>query len=180
MDRPCTCQHKKDGLCAHKGKCWKQIIIHKATCQVAGKHCIGNTQQTFKDHVKGHFNDVQWLVSKGIKSDSCTSHFDPLFDGKASPTDLRHIQNFEVIWQGNPIAVVKTFGASNCQLCLREKMETAKALNKHPSKLINSCSKIYGGCRHKPTFHRCKEEVKTPVLMSSRRAKSQQLLEEAL
>jgi len=41
-------------------------------------------------------------------------------------------------------------------------METVKALNKHPSEPINSCSEICGGCRHKLKFHRHKEEVKTP------------------
>jgi len=40
MDRPCNCQHKKDGLCACKGNCCKQIIICKAMCLVTGKHCI--------------------------------------------------------------------------------------------------------------------------------------------
>jgi len=41
-------------------------------------------------------------------------------------------------------------------------MEIVKASRKHPEKLINSCSEIYGGCRHKPKFHRYKEEVETP------------------
>jgi len=41
-------------------------------------------------------------------------------------------------------------------------METVKASKKDPGKLINSCSEIYGGCRHKPQFHRCKEEAETP------------------
>jgi len=162
MDRSCSCQHKKDRLCACKGNCQKQIIICKAMCLMTGKHCIGNTQQTFKDRMKGHFCGVQQLVSKGSESDSCASHFGPLFDSKPSPTNLRCMQKFEVIWQGNPTSVVQKFGTCTCQLCLQEKMETVEASNKHPEKLINSCSEICRGCRHKLKFHRCKEEAETP------------------
>ena len=71
------------------------------------------------------------------------------------------MQRFEVIWQGNPINASKTFGTRGCILCTREKIAIIKAGRKEPEKLINSCSEIYGACRHKPKFHRYKEEGKT-------------------
>jgi len=112
--------------------------------------------------MKDHFSDIQQLVSKGIKSGSQAGHFGLLFSSKLSPTNLRRIQKFEVVWQGNPISAVKTLGDCTCQLFLREKLEKAKASKNEPGKLINSCSEIHGGSRHKPKLHRCKEEAGTP------------------
>ena len=113
--------------------------------------------------MSGHFNDVQRLCSKGIRSDSYARHFATHFkkDSKPKPYQLREMQTFEILWQGNPISISKTFGTRGCQLCIREKIAIIKTGRDHPEKLINSCSEIYGACRHKPKFHRYREEGKT-------------------
>ena len=53
---------------------------------------------------------------------------------------------------------MKTFGKLNCTLCMNERMELIKAKNLEKmmknKKMINSCTEIYGACRHKPKFHR--------------------------
>jgi len=53
-------------------------------------------------------------------------------------------------------------------------MEMVEASKKDPGKLTNSCSEICGGCRHKPKFHRFKEEAETPS--TDKLDKSEQML----
>ena len=62
--------------------------------------------------------------------------------------------DFEIIWQGNPITCMKSFGKLSCLLCMRERMEILTRAKKNPDKQINSCGEIYGACRHNPKFHR--------------------------
>jgi len=84
----------------------------------------------------------------------------------------REMQTFDVVWQGDPLSVVKSFGTRECQLCSREKINVAKWSRKDPEMLINTCSEICGRCRHKLRFHRCREEVEdtsTDELMESER-----------
>ncbi|CAB9506324.1 unknown protein [Seminavis robusta] len=52
-----------------------------------------------------------------------------------------------ILWQGNPISTVKTFGTRHCSLCNRERLEILKRSRESPEKLINSCNEIYGACR---------------------------------
>jgi hypothetical protein len=70
----------------------------------------------------------------------------------------RNLIKCEILWQGNPISVVKTFGKSTCALCNRERMEVIKLSQLIPDKLINSFSKIHGAYRHKARFHRYHEQ----------------------
>ena len=66
----------------------------------------------------------------------------------------------EIIWQGKPISNVKNFGKLNCTLCMRERLEIYKALEKDKKNgtcnVINSRNELYGACRHIPRFHRYK------------------------
>ena len=146
----------------YRGNCLKTIVDYKVTCTCCNMIYIGNTMQKFKKRMEKHFNDVQKLLFKGIRSDTYAKHFATHFKKgtRPKPTELRAIQKFEIIWQGNPISASKTFGTRGCILCTREKIAVIKAGRKEPEKLINSCSEIYGACRHKPRFHRYKEEGK--------------------
>ena len=166
IDRECNCRTgatPEHGLCPYRGNCRKSVIVYKVTCKCCNMIYIGNTQQQYKNRMSGHFNDVQKLLAKGIRSDSYAKHFATHFEkgSKPKPKELRAIQKFEIIWQGKPISASKTFGTRGCILCTREKIAIIKAGRKEPEKLINSCSEIYGACRHKPKFHRYKEEGKT-------------------
>ena len=60
----------------------------------------------------------------------------------------------EILWKGNIISCVKSIGKRNCELCMKEKMEILNKWETNPNTLINSRSEIFGGCRHKPKFHR--------------------------
>ena len=73
----------------------------------------------------------------------------------------------EILWQGNIISCMKTFGKLSCKLCMQERIEIHKELELEKSrlewKLINSGAELYGACRHIPKFHRL--ELRNPVLL---------------
>ena len=60
----------------------------------------------------------------------------------------------DILWQGKPINCMKTFGKNSCTLCMRERCFILDSWNQDKSKLINSKSEIFGGCRHRTKFHR--------------------------
>ena len=108
--------------------------------------------------MQGHFNDVRKIFTTGEYSDSYAKHFATHFESKPTPKDLRNIAKMDIIWQGKPVSVTKTFKKLNCILCMRERAEIISMLKKDPKNLINSSSEIYGACRHNPKFHRfCKQ-----------------------
>jgi len=64
--------------------------------------------------------------------------------------------------QGNNLmsVVAKSLGKFDCKLCMRERLEILKVIKREPDKVINTCNEIYGATsRHKPKFHKHKEEV---------------------
>jgi len=71
-----------------------------------------------------HFNEVPKLVKLGEKSDSCAKRFATQFhDANRSPFNQHEGTICSIIWQGNPISVVKTFATKNCALCAKERMQ---------------------------------------------------------
>ena len=128
---------------------------------MTNKIYIGNTQQHFKMRMRGHFQDVKRLMEKGVHSDSYARHFAGIWPPGAeipSPGMQRDLIKCEILWKGNPISAVKTFGKNICSLCNRERMEIIKISRSTPDILINSCLEIHGACRHKPRFHRYHEQ----------------------
>ena len=82
---------------------------------------IGNTQQTFKKRMDGHFSDLQRLLKNGQKSDSFAAN-------TTSRTDLCKCMTSKVIQQLNPIGVMKTITKPNCNLCMQERLTILKNL----------------------------------------------------
>ena len=80
---------------------------------------------------------------------------------------IRYLIEVSIIWNGNPISCMKTFGDDHCMLCMREKIGIYKASNldkfKKRKRLINSTGEVYGGCWHKTRFHRF-IKASTPTL----------------
>jgi hypothetical protein len=67
----------------------------------------------------------------------------------------RNLITCSVIWKGDPITAVKTFGKNSCKRCNREIMVIiVKTEYKSPRGLINSRSELHGACHHVPRFHR--------------------------
>jgi hypothetical protein len=160
--RDCNCRGGRGpGKCQYGGYCRMPIVIYRITCKMTNKIYIGNTQQHFKMRMRGHFQDVKKLMGKGVHSDSYARHFAGIWPRGAevpTPGMQRDLIKCEILWQGNPISVVKTFGKNICALCNRERMEIIKISRSTPDTLINSCSEIHGACRHKPRFHRYHEQ----------------------
>ena len=154
----CNCRTGFLNKCGYNNLCRKSIVVYKIECKVTSKVYIGNTQQYLKKRMQQHFNDVKKLHNQGIKSDSYAKHFAEQLSNfeDISPTLQRSNIRCSILWQGNPINVVKTFGTSNCALCNKERIEILKQSKKDPKSLINSCNEIYGACRHHPKFHRYK------------------------
>ena len=136
------------------------MVIYQVECLVTGKFYIGNTQQSVKDRMKGHFHDVQMLIAKmKMRSDSYAKQFAVQFTDLAegevpSLAQQREKILITILWQGNPISMSKTFGARKCVLCNKERLEIFKCSIEKPDSLINICDKIYGAYRHNPMFHR--------------------------
>jgi hypothetical protein len=125
--------------------------------------------------MKGYFQDVKKLMEKEVHYDSYPRHFAGIWPrGAAAPSSGMQWDQIkcDILWQANPILVVKIFGESTCALCLcnRERMEIIKLYQTIPDKLINSCSEVHGACQQKPRFHRYHEQ-ETPVLMSIKSVK---------
>ena len=114
---------------------------------------IGNTHQTFKKIINGHFYDLQRLLKKGQKADSFATHFVQHFINTTSRTDLRKCMIFKVLKQLNPIGAMKIFTKPNCNLCMQERLMILKMLREKRFTAMNKKSEMYGACRHKTTFH---------------------------
>ena len=159
MTRECNCntRSKVNGQCGYNGVCRHTVIVYDIECKITNKHYVGCTQQTLKERMTGHFINVKDLLKDGIKSDSYAKHFGHMLQywgGNITHRIQRNSITCKVVWQGNPIAVAKTFGTRKCRLCAIEKLEILKRKRHKPETLINSCSEIHGACRHKPLFHR--------------------------
>ncbi len=159
MDRLCNCNAATlvNGQCFCKSQCRKSLVVYKATCKLCNKFYIGNTQQKLKERMQQHFSDTARLCNDGVKSDSFAAHFASHFndtDEDVARRMVRDIVDMEVVWQGNAISCMKSFGKLSCRLCMKERLEILKQSRKNPDKLLNSNSELYGACRHKTKFHR--------------------------
>ncbi len=161
--QPCNCNRasKIDGKCAYNGECRKiWCVVYKATCRICDESYIGQTQQKLKDWVGQHLNNVKKLVTKGVKLDSFASHCTNHCKKEVKPTsnELCKMMKVKIVWQGNTISCMKSFGTMNCSLCMRERIEILRTICQEEWKIINHCNKIYGACWHKMRFHRFLKE----------------------
>ena len=119
---------------------------------------IGNTQQHPKKRMQGHAQDCRKMILSGTKSDSFAEHFCQFIpipkEGEKLKVQDYMNYDFEILWKGNPINAVKSFGKRSCKLCAQERLAILKATRKDPNIVINNNNEIYGACRHKPWFHR--------------------------
>jgi len=154
----CNSKSKTDGKCVYGGKCRHSIVVYKATCKICDKFYVGNTQQKLKLRMNQHYMDVRNLVNKQLTSDSYARHFASHFikEDNITAQKIRNINKLEILWQGNPISCVKSFGKPSCSLCMKERISILTETRERPTRLINSCNEIYGACRHKTRFHRYK------------------------
>jgi hypothetical protein len=67
-----------------------------------------------------HLNDVKKLVTKGTNLDSFASHFTYHCKKEVNPTsnELHKMMKVKIVWKGNAISCMKSFGKLNCSLCM--------------------------------------------------------------
>ena len=109
---------------------------------------IGNTQQTFKKRMDGHFSDLQRWPKNGQKSDSFPAHFVQHFSTTKSRIDLRKYTTFKGIKQLNPIGSLETLTKTNYNLCMQERLTILKKVCEKRVTVMNKNLEIYGACRH--------------------------------
>ena len=62
---------------------------------------------------------------------------------------------FNILWIGNPLSVVGSFGTRQCKLCLEEKQQIiSSTIGVKDNLVMNSCDEIYRCCRHNSKFYR--------------------------
>ena len=156
MDRKCNCSlpYKVNRRCVYEGKCRSRCIIYEVECSMCDTIYIGNTKQTFKKIMYGHFSNLQRILKNGKKSDSFPAHFAQHFSTTKSRTDLRKYTTFKGIKQLNLIGALETLTKTNCNLCMQECVTILKKLCDKCVTVMNKNSEIYGASRHKTTFYR--------------------------
>ena len=115
-----------------------------------------------KKRMQQHDQDVRKLFFHDLRTDSFASHFGKLVPKPLPPEKKVQdfvLYDFEILWKGNPLSTVKTFGTRACKLCAQERLAILQASRgKNYKYSINKCSEIYGACHHKPAFHRYKKQ----------------------
>jgi hypothetical protein len=83
---------------------------------------LGNTQQHVKTRMQGHVQDTKNHFINVKSSDSFVTHFAALVP---KGTVKKHVKDFvkikiDILWQGDPLSCVKTFGTRAFKLCAKE------------------------------------------------------------
>jgi hypothetical protein len=96
--------------------------------------------------------DVKNLFINSKSSDSFALHFTSLVP---EGTAKKNVKDFvkvkvDILWQGDPLSCVKTFGTRSCKLCVKERYAIIKLTHKTPNLAINKCHEVHGACNHKP------------------------------
>ena len=119
----CNCRDPKK--CSYFGQCRTPVVVYQATCLKTGMKYIGNTQQLVKKKIQQHVQDVKNLVMVAKKSDSFAEHFAQLVPKGLERKDVAKEIWFklDILWKGNPISCVKTFGTRKYKLCSKERIK---------------------------------------------------------
>ena len=153
---PCNCRSRQTSGCNYNDECRKCLVVYEIKCKHTGKSYIGATQQHLKKRCQQHIREARKTHAGQGNFDTFSSHMASMARNfpNPSPTLIRNFCDFNVLWQGNPFTVIKTFGTNQCILCNQERLQIYKWMKKKPHLLINRRSELYGTCRHKPRFHR--------------------------
>jgi hypothetical protein len=115
----------------------------------------------FKDRMAGHFALLSKYMRKHKDSSSLVKHlaqkdhWPELAQGEiTTPKQLRAKLIFNVVYQGNPISAVRSFGTNRCKICMKEQIEILKHSFDPTVKLMNSRLEIHSSYLHKPEFRR--------------------------
>jgi hypothetical protein len=108
--------------------------IKQPACLKTNKRYIGNTQQHVKTRMQGHIQDVKNLFINDKSSDLFASHFAALVPAGTAKKNVKDFVKIKVdiLWQGDPLSCLQTFGTRACKLCLKEQYAIIKLMRETP------------------------------------------------
>ena len=162
MNRPCNCRgNDPNAKCGYDNICRNKLVVYQAECKATGKVYIGSTHRTVKDRMEEHNSDIKICQKTGKSKSSFSSHFATVLQNFNPITTklIKNSINYSILWQGNPLSTVQTFGTSRCRLCAKERIEIMKRARHKPLTLINRRIDFYESCKHIPQVHRFKAEL---------------------
>ena len=173
MTRDCNCRPGSQEPCPYNNICRERIIVyqmqHKHT-----NHCyIGSTTCPAKTRFQRHTSQTIKCHETGERSTSVAKFFAATLmnwrPGTVSSNLVRNQTNYSILWQGNPLSTVQTFGTPHCKLCSKERLEIYKRARFKRATLINERTNLFEACNHKPSFHRYKVDDCTDETRRSRK-----------
>ena len=145
--KTCSCIKSKKDKCPLNNKCLSKTVVYKATVQQSNKFYIGITENTFKDRYTQHKSSF-----KNEKNKNATSLSQHIWEIGQNITDSNPEPG--ITWEILKKSYPRKPGASECQLCLEEKLQILKA-----SKNKNSLNKRTELPMRCITFHRAKHKL---------------------
>ena len=123
------------------------------------KFHIGATQNYVKNRFTQHYCSVKTMLETGESSTRFSSHFAKCYQEEYGPDaryDVNKMRNLcihEIIYEGNAISVVKTYGTQKCRVCAEEKFAIWEENCRNFCFILNKRKEIYGACAHNVHFH---------------------------
>ena len=156
---------RSGGTCPWDRCCRTKVIVYRINCKICDKYYIGSLQNAYKQRTQMHIQNIRDAFMKGKTSSTLANHITKhLYALRAREeinvdnnltAQIRNLMEFKVLWTGNPISTVNTFGSDKCELCMEERLIlTSELLHSKGKKCLNRANEIFGPCRHKPKFHR--------------------------
>ena len=66
---------------------------------------------------------------------------------------MKKLVRHEVLWEGNPLSCVKTYGTKQCTLCAEEKYAIWSETGRNFKYCLNKRKEIFSKCAHNVYFH---------------------------
>ena len=106
--------------------CKYKNVVYKTTCTRCLKFYIGATQNYVKNRFTQHYCSVKKMLETGESSTRFSSHFSKFYreeygTDKYDVDKMRNLCRHEILYEGNALSVVKTYGTEKCRICAEEK-----------------------------------------------------------
>jgi hypothetical protein len=119
--------------------------------------------------MQGYIQDVKNLFISDKSSDSFASHFASLIP---EGTVKKNVKDFvkikvDILWQGDPLSCLPTFGTRTCKLCAKEWYAIIKLTCMTPHLAINKCTRSMApAATGRDSTGSTTQRIPTPALMS--------------
>ena len=157
MTRERNCKPGSHEPCPHNNICRERIVVYQMKSRCTNHCYIGSTSCHAKTRFQHHTSNVVQCHATGKKSTSAARFFAALLmnfrPGTVSARLVRNQIEYSILWQGNPLSTVQTFGTPHCKLCSKERLEICKRARHKRDTLINDRTNLFEACNHKPSFH---------------------------